>query len=357
MFESLVFLLVWPSFSEEKAVAQQVFETEPETPPTYCGMYCVCRAARSLGLQVEFADLLKPQYIGSMEGSSERGIIQACEDLGLEAQALRRMTCALLRSVDCPVILHVRDRPGAKKYNHWILYMGSTEGKARIYDETRDLALMDFSDLAARWDGSGVLVAKRGVSLGRLRFIVFSEFVLYAGLGAFSLAFIYWVHRNWLATTWRVVSELSAVCAVCMAWALGYDLMHAEGFLSHPPSVKAIQDEHIGSFLPRVTAQKVEALRSQGKVLLLDARLFEDYRAGHIPNAISLPVDLTSEQSRKVLEDVALDRPIVVYCHSSGCPYSEMVARKLFDVGYADIRLFRDGWIGWKAFEAARKQE
>jgi hypothetical protein len=38
--------------------------------PPYCGVQAVCLAARGLGKEVSFADMVAPVYIGSRQGSS-----------------------------------------------------------------------------------------------------------------------------------------------------------------------------------------------------------------------------------------------------------------------------------------------
>ena len=43
------------------------------------------------------------------------------------------------------------------------------------------------------------------------------------------------------------------------------------------------------------------------------------------------------------------DAPIVVYCASVTCPNSDEVAKLLGDVGYTDVRVYKEGKADWEA--------
>ncbi len=65
---------------------------------------------------------------------------------------------------------------------------------------------------------------------------------------------------------------------------------------------------------PLVPAAQVEASLAHPDFILLDVRTPEEFRAGHVPGAINIPVqELDARQA-----DVAAlgDRPLVVYCRS-----------------------------------------
>ena len=65
-----------------------------------------------------------------------------------------------------------------------------------------------------------------------------------------------------------------------------------------------------------------ELLRTDPSVLLVDARFAYEYKAGHIPGAVNLPVDLRDRsdlppERRKAFTDILGEekgRPIVIYC-------------------------------------------
>ena len=70
-------------------------------------------------------------------------------------------------------------------------------------------------------------------------------------------------------------------------------------------------------------------LVSQG-ALLLDVRTPAEYREGHVPHALNLPVQ---ELPARLHEVGPTERPIVVYCRSGG--RSAQAARLLTRAGYS----------------------
>jgi len=69
------------------------------------------------------------------------------------------------------------------------------------------------------------------------------------------------------------------------------------------------------------------------------------YASGHLPKAIHLPLDGLEAGARSALAD--LDAEIVVYCSGVTCTNSEIAARKLAELGYTRVRVFRGGKDAW----------
>jgi hypothetical protein len=153
-------------------------------PVAYCGVYAVARAIRSQGREINFVDLLRPEYIGSKRGSSLAELSRAVTDHGLYAKQMDSMTAAMLQASDCPVLLHVRRDFRSLKYDHWVLFMGTEDGKAVVYDGKKPLARMAYADVAARWDGVGLLISSRPIDPTRLYLELIAAFLTYAALVA-----------------------------------------------------------------------------------------------------------------------------------------------------------------------------
>jgi len=87
-----------------------------------------------------------------------------------------------------------------------------------------------------------------------------------------------------------------------------------------------------------------------GSVTVIDVRPVEEYRAGHIPKAISLP--LKELESR--LAELPTDREIVAYCRGPYCVLAIQAVETLRAKGYRAVRL-EDGVPDWQAmgFEVA----
>lgn len=58
-----------------------------QTAPSgqYCGLYALYTVLRIEGRPVNFRDLLRPEYIGSVDGSSSDELRRAATDFGLSA--------------------------------------------------------------------------------------------------------------------------------------------------------------------------------------------------------------------------------------------------------------------------------
>ena len=81
-----------------------------------------------------------------------------------------------------------------------------------------------------------------------------------------------------------------------------------------------------------------------GTVIVLDVRPAEEYRAGHIPGAMSVPVD----QLEQRLADLPADKEIVAYCRGPYCVMSYSAVEALRARGRRARRLI-DGFPEWRA--------
>ena len=90
-------------------------------------------------------------------------------------------------------------------------------------------------------------------------------------------------------------------------------------------------------------------LHAGGQVLFVDSRTTDDYRAGHIPGALSLPLGEFDRRIDAFRSQYAPDHPIVTYCSGRSCQDSHILARRLFEAGYENIAVFIDGYPGWAA--------
>lgn len=89
--------------------------------------------------------------------------------------------------------------------------------------------------------------------------------------------------------------------------------------------------------------QLQERLR-RGDVIVLDVRPHEEYRSGHIPGALSVPVaDIDA-----VLADLPNDKEIVAYCRGPYCVFADEAVEVLRRHGRAARRL-DVGYPDWKA--------
>ena len=81
-----------------------------------------------------------------------------------------------------------------------------------------------------------------------------------------------------------------------------------------------------------------------GEVTLLDVRPEEEYAAGHLPEAINIPL----AQLEEMLDKLPRDKEIVAYCRGPYCTLSHEAVQRLRQLGYR-IRRFEEGYPEWKA--------
>jgi rhodanese-related sulfurtransferase len=96
--------------------------------------------------------------------------------------------------------------------------------------------------------------------------------------------------------------------------------------------------------LDAVDADELMERLIQGSVVLLDVRPEREYRAGHIPGALSVPVDALEA----ALHTLPRDREIVAYCRGPYCVFSDEAVAFVRERGYRAYRL-RQGLPDWRA--------
>lgn len=91
------------------------------------------------------------------------------------------------------------------------------------------------------------------------------------------------------------------------------------------------------------------ALHATGKVVFVDSRSAADYRLGHIPGAVSLPLGEFEGHIAAFQARYEPSYPVVTYCSGRRCQDSHILAQRLFDAGYESVSVFIDGYPGWTA--------
>jgi rhodanese-related sulfurtransferase len=86
----------------------------------------------------------------------------------------------------------------------------------------------------------------------------------------------------------------------------------------------------------------------QGDVVLVDVRPAEEFEAGHIDGARSIPL----EELERRLTELPADREIVAYCRGPFCAFAHEAVRSVRAAGRSARRL-REGWPEWRLAERA----
>lgn len=81
-----------------------------------------------------------------------------------------------------------------------------------------------------------------------------------------------------------------------------------------------------------------------GEVTIVDVRPKEEFDAGHIPGAISIPI----EEVDLRIDELPKEKEIVAYCRGPYCVWSGQAVRIFRQNGYS-ARHLRDGILDWRA--------
>ncbi len=92
--------------------------------------------------------------------------------------------------------------------------------------------------------------------------------------------------------------------------------------------------ESRGAMSPVDREALIERVKS-GEVTVLDVRPDEEYRAGHIPGAVSLPLDEIEQR----LSELERDREIVAYCRGPYCVLAVEAVEVLGEHGFNAVRI------------------
>lgn len=96
--------------------------------------------------------------------------------------------------------------------------------------------------------------------------------------------------------------------------------------------------------LKPVKREELLQLVSSGEAVVVDVRPAGEYQAGHIPGAISIPLDSLSKHLAKLPKN----QEVVAYCRGPYCMFAFEAVSQLRSQGYKARRL-EDGYPEWKA--------
>ncbi|MEB3371786.1 ArsR/SmtB family transcription factor [Saccharopolyspora mangrovi] len=116
---------------------------------------------------------------------------------------------------------------------------------------------------------------------------------------------------------------------------------------AHLPDVEAASTAYLGpDDAEYVTRDELLRRAESGDVIVLDVRPREEYQAGHIPGAVSVPVEELADK----LSDIPADQEIVAYCRGAYCVFAHDAVRLLTAHGRTARRL-ADGMLEWRLAE------
>jgi rhodanese-related sulfurtransferase len=107
--------------------------------------------------------------------------------------------------------------------------------------------------------------------------------------------------------------------------------------------------DYLGEPVETIGSEELRERLARGDAVLIDVRPQEEYDAGHIDGARSIPI----AELEKRLAELPADREIVAYCRGPFCAFALEAVRRLTSAGHTARRL-EAGWPEWRlAFEPA----
>jgi rhodanese-related sulfurtransferase len=110
--------------------------------------------------------------------------------------------------------------------------------------------------------------------------------------------------------------------------------------------VRRAAEEYLGDEVEAIGREELIARMGRGDVVLVDVRPAEEFEAGHIEGARSIPLE---ELERRLVE-LPADREVVAYCRGPFCAYAHAAVRRLRAAGRSAQRL-EEGWPEWRLGE------
>jgi rhodanese-related sulfurtransferase len=104
--------------------------------------------------------------------------------------------------------------------------------------------------------------------------------------------------------------------------------------------------DYLGEDVEAIGRDELITRLGRGEIVLVDVRPPEEYAAGHIEGARSIPLDELEHR----LADLPADREIVAYCRGPFCAYAHDAVRRLRAAGRPARRL-EDGWPEWRLMD------
>ncbi|ORJ59852.1 rhodanese-like domain-containing protein [Geothermobacter hydrogeniphilus] len=149
----------------------------------------------------------------------------------------------------------------------------------------------------------------------------------------------------------RVLLEVLVIVTLGVVMGLSANLKLVMQVLRGSPPTIHVSDATVptGDNTPRpIDLASLRRGIENSSLLLIDARISELYAAGHLPGAISLPLDEIESRLSAFQQRIPGDRSLAIYCNGYGCPDSFDLAVKLLAAGYRDVQVYEGGFPEWR---------
>jgi rhodanese-related sulfurtransferase len=108
---------------------------------------------------------------------------------------------------------------------------------------------------------------------------------------------------------------------------------------------------YLGEEVESIGREELRRRLRRGDVVLVDVRSAEEFDAGHIKGARSIPLDELDAR----LAELPAGQEIVAYCRGPFCAYAHEAVHRLRGAG-REARRLEEGWPEWQLAESKRKR-
>jgi rhodanese-related sulfurtransferase/predicted transcriptional regulator len=133
--------------------------------------------------------------------------------------------------------------------------------------------------------------------------------------------------------------------------ALALWLALRDASVSQLAEVERAARDYLGEDVDAIGRDELIARLRNGDVVLVDVRPIEEFEAGHIQGARSIPIDELENR----LAELPADREVVAYCRGPFCAYAHDAVRRLEAAGRPARRL-DEGWPEWRLASRPNKR-
>lgn len=105
--------------------------------------------------------------------------------------------------------------------------------------------------------------------------------------------------------------------------------------------------DYLGDEVEAIGRDELIARMRRGEIELVDVRPPEEFEAGHIDGARSIPLDELEQH----LEDLPADREVIAYCRGPHCVMAQDAVHRMQTAGLTARKLV-EGWPEWKLAES-----
>ncbi len=148
----------------------------------------------------------------------------------------------------------------------------------------------------------------------------------------------------------KTLKEIIYIITISVVLGLLVNMFHPRAAALSWERPSPIMNENDGMELGNspeiIPIEAFKDLIAKDNILIIDARLPEEFSAGHIPGAINVSFDLLGEHIQKILQE-SRDRILVTYCDGPPCDKSVVLATELKSLEFTTVYVYYDGLANW----------